>query len=482
MLGVLRTAQTGHPGHLTGAMKPCSRPLSAVPTHCCESEHLMSTTDTSPTKRSSTSVVVISLAVGMVTAAVLTMVVFPGATEGVSTGAVLLGFALGWGTLRALSAKTERPQPWAAVPAAAMAATGLALIAFDPSDHTLGVLTWVWPPLALALTVWTYLHMRRDMAGAGRWLVSATLLVFAATAIGAGARQVSTEPFADANPIPGTTFSVNGHDLHIDCRGQGSPTVVLFNGLGEFSASWARIVDGTAPATRVCAYDRPGQGWSDDLAEPQEAAAATEDLHALLGAAGETGPFVLVGHSIGGPYALTYAHQYPDEVAGLVLLDSTSPHQFDAIASYPRTYSMMRRAYGLMPTLARLGLGTLLEGSHLPAGAARPVDDMNTSPRAGRNGRDEVSMLPEVFRQAQRLTTLGDRPLVVLTSSATEHDTGGWTAAQTDLAALSSDVVHSVVYASHQGMVEDPAGAAASIEAITSVVRAVRNDTPLAAP
>ena len=324
--------------------------------------------------------------------------------------------------------------------------------------------------------------MRRDMAGAGRWLVSATLLVFAAAAVGAGARQVSTEPFADANPVPGTTFSVNGHDLHIDCRGQGSPTVVLFNGLGEFSASWARIVDGTAPTTRVCAYDRPGQGWSDDLAEPQDAAAATEDLHALLEAAGETGPFVLVGHSIGGPYALTYADQYPDEVAGMVLLDSTSPHQFDAIPSYPRTYAMMRRAYGVMPTLARLGLGALLEGSHLPADEAGPVDDMNASPRAGRNGRDEVSMLPEVFRQAQRLTTLGDRPLVVLTSSASAHDTGGWTAAQNQLAALSSDVVHSVVDASHQGMVEDPAGAAASIEAITSVVRAVRNDTPLAAP
>ena len=87
-----------------------------------------------------------------------------------------------------------------------------------------------------------------------------------------------------------------------------------------------------------------------------------------------------------------------------------------------------------------------------------------------------------MFRQAQRLTTLGDRPLVVLTSSASVHDTGGWTAAQNQLASLSSDVVHSVVDASHQGMVEDPAGAAASIEAITSVVRSVRNDTPLAVP
>jgi pimeloyl-ACP methyl ester carboxylesterase len=340
----------------------------------------------------------------------------------------------------------------------------------------------VWPPVALALAGWTYLRMRRDLAGVGRWLVSATLLVFAVASVGAGARQVSTEPFADAHPVPGARFSVHGHDLHLDCRGHGTPTVVLFNGMGEFSASWARIVDGTVPTTRVCAYDRPGQGWSDDVADPQDAVAATDDLHDLLEVAGETGPFVLVGHSIGGPYALAYADQHADDVAGMVLVDSTSPRQFDVIPSYPRTYAMMRRAYGVMPTLARLGLGAVLQGSHLPADEAGPVDDMNASPRAARNGRDELSMLPEVFRQAQRLTTLGDRPLVVLTSSASVHDTGGWTAAQTQLAALSSDVVHKVVDATHQGMVEDSAGATAAVAAITSVVRAVRTGDRLATP
>ena len=336
----------------------------------------MSTTDTSPTKRTSTSVVVISLAVGMVTAAVLTMVVFPGATEGVSTGAVLLGFALGWATLRALSAKTERPQPWSAVPAVAMAATGLALIAFDPSDHTLGVLTWVWPPVALALTVWTYLHMRRDMAGVARWLVSATLLVFAAAAVGAGAHQASTEPFADANPVPGTTFSVNGHDLHIDCRGQGSPTVVLFNGLGEFSASWAasstaqRPLHASAPTTaraRAGATTQRAAGRSRGRRGPPR---PSRDV-------GETGPSSSSGTPSAGRTP-TYAAQYPDEVAGIVLLDSTSPRQFDAIPSYPRTYAMMRRAYGVMPTLAA-GLGAALEGSQLPADEAGPVDDMSAS-------------------------------------------------------------------------------------------------------
>jgi pimeloyl-ACP methyl ester carboxylesterase len=442
----------------------------------------MSTTVTAPPRRSTTSVVVISLLVGVSASAGLTLLVFPGATEGVSTGAALLGFGLGWATLCALSEGTTQPQRWAAVPAAAMALTGVALIASAPSDRSVGVLTWLWPPLALALSAWTFVVMRRHVAGAGRWLLSATLLVFAAAAVGAGARQVSTEPFRDAHPVPGATFSVNGHDLHIDCRGQGSPTVVLFNGLGEFSASWARIIDGTTPTTRVCAYDRAGQGWSDDLPEPQDAAAATRDLHALLDASGETGPFVLVGHSIGGPYAMNYAHEYPADAAGMVLLDGTSPHQFTAIPSYPSTYAMMRRLYGVMPTLARLGLGSLLAGSHLPADAAGAVDDMNASPRAGRNGRDEVSVLPKVFAQAQGLTTLGDRPLVVLTSADTAHDTGGWTRAQDQLAELSSDVVHRVVDASHQGMVEDPDGASASVEAITSVVEASRSHTALATP
>ncbi|MBD3926389.1 alpha/beta fold hydrolase [Nocardioides cavernae] len=442
----------------------------------------MSTPDTSPNARSTTAVVVVALAIGMAATAVLTMLVFPGATEGVTTGAALLGFGVGWAALHALSRRTPRPQRWAAVPAVAMASTGLALIATAPSDQTLGVLTWIWPPLALALAGWTYVRMRRHVAGAGRWLVTATLLAFAAAAVGAGARQVSTEPFVDANPVPGTTWSVHGHDLHLDCRGQGSPTVVLFNGLGEFSRSWARIVDGAALTTRVCAYDRAGQGWSDDLREPQDGVAAAEDVHALLDAAGETGPYVVVGHSIGGPYAMTYADQYADDVAGMVLLDGTSPHQFTAIPSYPRDYAMLRRAYGVLPTLARLGLGSLLAGSHLPADEARPVDDMNASPRAGRNSRDEVSVLPEVFEAAQQLTTLGDRPLAVLTSTETAHNTGGWTAAQIRLAALSSDVIHRYVNASHQGMVEDPAGAAASVQAITSVLQAIRTHTPLATP
>ena len=435
---------------------------------------------TRPARRPITWVVVASLATGAAAVVLLTMVVLPGASEGVTTGSALVGFGLGWAMLRAWSGRTTRPQPWAGVPAVAMTTTGVVLMAMAPSDHTLTSLTWVWPPLVLVLAGWTFAQVRRALTGAGRWLVTTVLLLLAAASVGAMVGQVSTYSFADTYPVPGATRSVGDHALHIDCRGQGSPTVVLFSGLGEFSASWARVADGLSPTTRVCAYDRAGQGWSDDVEHPQDGVTAAEDLHALLAAAGEQGPFVLVGHSIGGPYAMTYADRYAKQVAGMVLLDSTSPYQFDAIPSYPLQYALMRRTYGILPSLARLGLGPLLADSHLPAEDAAPVVAMAATPRSARNARDELSMLPVVFRQAQALSTLGDRPLVVLTSAETARDTDGWTEAQERMAALSADTVHHEVAASHAGMVEDPAGAAASVQAITSVIGAIRTGTPVA--
>ncbi len=438
--------------------------------------------DTSPVGPPSNPVVVGSLAAGSGAALILTMVVFPGATEAVTAGAALLGFGLGWAMLRTLSRRTTHPQRWAAVPAIAMTATGAALFLTAPSESTLTALTWVWPPPALALAGWTYVQMRRSLAGLGRWAVTAALVLLAVASAGAGVRNLTTESFASTYSAPGVIRSVGDHDLHIDCRGQGQPTVVLFNGMGEFSASWARIRDGVAPTTRICAYDRAGQGWSDDLSNPQDGIAAATDLHALLAAAGETGPFVLAGHSIGGPYAMTYAEQYPDEVAGMVLLDSTTPRQFDAIPAYRMQYAVMRRAYGVLPSLARVGLGVALAGSHLPPADAEPVNAMAATPRAGRNARDELSMLPVVFQQARALTSLGDRPLVVLTSAENARDSDGWMEAQDEMAQLSANAIRLDAATSHAGIVEDADGAAASVQAIASVVRAVRTNGPVATP
>lgn len=421
-----------------------------------------------------------SLLVGVVAALVLDLVVFPGATESVITGSALLAFGAGWMMIRVLSERmTSQPQRWTSVPAVAMTATGVGLLAFSPQDATLSTLNWVWPPAMLALVGWTFIQMRRALTGRGRWLLMPVMVVLVAASIGATVQNLTVRSVEDTFPAPGKTYSVGDHRLHLDCHGSGGPTVVFFNGLGEISASWARIAPEISATTRVCAYDRAGQGWSEDAGGSQDGVTAAADLHALLAAAGEHGPYVLVGHSVGGPYAMTYAKRYAEQVAGMVLLDSSSPHQFTAIPSYPFQYALMRRGLALLPTLARLGLGPVISSaSHLPADDADRVNAMLSTPRAFRNGRDELSMIPAVLEQAQGLTTLGDRPLAVLTASE-NLTTDGWASAQDRMAALSTNSLHREVESSHAGMVEDPHGSAESVRAITAVLDAVINRAPV---
>lgn len=427
-----------------------------------------------------TRAVLAALAVGAAAALVLPLVVLPGASEAVSTGAALMGFGLGWATLYRLSGGARATsQRWAAVLAAAMTASGAALVLLAPPDATLTMLGWVWPPAALGLAAWALVRARRSLRGAGRWLVTAVLVVLAAASVGATVQDVVAVRTEHAHPAPGVLHDVGGHALHLDCRGSGAPTVVLLNGLGEFSASWSRVVDGVEPTTRVCAYDRAGQGWSADAdGPPQDGVAAVEDLRALLASAGERGPFVLAGHSMGGPYAMVHAARHPTDVAGMVLLDSASPDQFTDLPDYPLQYALMRRAYGVLPTLARLGLGPLLAGSGLPAEDAATVEAISATPRAATNSRDELTVLPDVLRQARDLTSLGHMPLVVLTSTENAQDTDGWTEAQERMAALSPDVDRVEVATSHAGVVDTPRGAAASVAAIRSVVAAVRDGSP----
>src|SRR4051794_6296864 len=274
-------------------------------------------------------IIVGSLLTGAVLATVLPLIVFAGATEPVITGSALLGFAAGWAMLAALSARmTDQPQRWAWIPAAALAATGLELLILAPGNGLLTAAGWVWPPLLLALAVYTGLRIRRTLAaGRGRWLLYPVAAVMAAAAVGGMVETVGLAADQRASAMPGQLYDVGGYRLHLHCTGSGGPTVVLTSGLGEFSANWARIAPAVAGTARVCAYDRAGQGWSEDAPSEQDGLQAAADLHTLLSRAGEHGPYVLVGHSIGGDYAMTYAARFPEQVAGMVLLDATNPYR-----------------------------------------------------------------------------------------------------------------------------------------------------------
>jgi pimeloyl-ACP methyl ester carboxylesterase len=248
---------------------------------------------------------------------------------------------------------------------------------------------------------------------------------------------------------------------------------------------WARIGPALAGTTRVCTYDRAGQGWSEDSPRPADAVSAVTDLHRLLAAAGESGPYVLAGHSSGGVHALTFAARYPVDVSGTVLLDSASPHQADLVTPFDGEYRLMRRALAPVPTLFRLGIGSLVAaaaGGRLPAEVAEQAALFATSPRGLRNMRAEQAALPETFHQAQALTTLGATPLIVLTAKDTVDHKQGWGEAQERLAALSSNSRHVVADLDHVALLDDPAGAALSARAITEVVTAARDRTPVRSP
>jgi pimeloyl-ACP methyl ester carboxylesterase len=167
---------------------------------------------------------------------------------------------------------------------------------------------------------------------------------------------------------PGKSYDVGGYRLHLTCVGTGSPTVVLVNGLSESSPFWSRITPVVGRSTRVCAYDRAGQGWSEDAPQPVDGLRNAADLHILLERAGENGQFILVGRSSGGTYAMTYAAQHPAQVAGMVLLDSASPYQVTALPDFPGEYAVLRRVLALPPADTH---GCSAPGPFLPPGMIR---------------------------------------------------------------------------------------------------------------
>jgi pimeloyl-ACP methyl ester carboxylesterase len=114
---------------------------------------------------------------------------------------------------------------------------------------------------------------------------------------------------------------IGTHRLYIHCTGTGRPTVVIDTGLGESYESWESVITMLSHQTRVCAYDRAGYGQSEPGPMPRESKRTASELHLLLANSGEDGPFLLVGHSLGGLNMQVYASTYPEEVAGLVLLD-----------------------------------------------------------------------------------------------------------------------------------------------------------------
>jgi len=410
------------------------------------------------TKRTSAKVVAGSLLAGVASAIALVAVPFADGGEATITGAILLGFAIGWALLAMLSTRlADGSHRWAAVPAAVLGLSAAGLLVLTPDTQALDTLGWIWPPLLLGLVAWMTAQTRRHAPSRRRsWVLYPVFAVMAFSAVGCGYATVQTSSGGTPAPVAGDRLiDVGGHRLNIRCAGSGSPTVVLEPGLGESASAIARrIGPEVARTTRVCVYDRAGHGRSD-IAPNADAA---RDLHALLERAHVPAPYVMAGHSLGGAFALSYAHRYPSQVAGVVLLDSMHPQETHTAASG------MGPLLAVVPTFARTGIARLL------------VDPKEGEPTAqARQFVRDVEQMPAQLNRAAQLTSLGNRPLGVVTAGKGSQP--GWTAHQNELAKLSRNSFHRTVAGStHQSLIDDERDAEASSRAIRDIVVAVRNE------
>jgi pimeloyl-ACP methyl ester carboxylesterase len=195
-----------------------------------------------------------------------------------------------------------------------------------------------------------------------RWFTGiVVLLILVAAAVGftyeaIGRKQDSRHPFR-----VGLAVDIGGRSLNIDCAGTGSPAVILeAGGGGRDGYGWREGQSGVATFTTVCWYDRAGEGWSDLPPGPRSSATVIQDLHELLQRTPVPGPYVLVGHSIGGEYIRIYTAKFPAEVAGLVLVDSTHPDQREPAAllsPVSRLPTLLRQlSCFALPIAARFGI------------------------------------------------------------------------------------------------------------------------------
>ncbi len=229
-------------------------------------------------------------------------------------------------------------------------------------------------------------------------------------------------------PPPGQMVDIGGHRLHLYCLGTGSPTVVLEAAAPGWSLSWSTVHQQLARTTRVCAYDRAGLGWSERGPLPRTGQRMARELHRLLERAGISGPYVLVGHALGGLVVRLYQHDYPKEVVGMVLVDAG--HELEMRQAEFRLFANIEKSrLPAIRAMTMLGISRLMASyDQLPPlliGQEEKVTrEVRPMLRAGwlRTGyystlSDEHDGLIETLEQVRHSGSLGDLPLVVVTAT-----------------------------------------------------------------
>jgi pimeloyl-ACP methyl ester carboxylesterase len=299
--------------------------------------------------------------------------------------------------------------------------------------------------------------------------------------------QVERRQVATTYRAPGHLVDIDGgRRMQIECRGTGSPTVVFETGLdylGELA--WAKVYDPVAEFTHACAYSRAGIVWSDDKPGPHDGLGVARDLHKTLAAAGENGPFIMVGLSLGGPYVSLYTGLYGDQVAGLVYVDASHPDQlkrFEAVLGKKQDMKSAFQAAGKW--LSWTGIPRLVASrARGIAGVPQKAMEISLAFFSTSLGPmvSERDAMPTTLDEAGAYRNLGARPVVVLTHGKPMSDMSKpeaekfdktWLEMQKDMATWSSHGTQRTISdAAHYIPNDDPDAVIAAIREVVGEVR-----------
>jgi pimeloyl-ACP methyl ester carboxylesterase len=255
-------------------------------------------------------------------------------------------------------------------------------------------------------------------------------------------QEVAESRDLERYPPPGEMIDVDGHLMHINCIGEGSPTLILELGVGSASFSWYDIHKRLSGITRTCAYDRAGLGYSESTDQPKRATDVAERLHKLLRNAGIDDELVLVGWSAGGVYVREFYRRYPERVVGMLLVDSS--HEQQARRLPQGSGGGADPALNIAKHLAPFGLVRLSGLLEQRVASSRASDEAKAYLRVTYHLShllDTVSQESDAFNfdinADQPPSSLGDLPLIVLAAGETGQEAR--TQLQRELAALSTN-------------------------------------------
>ncbi len=317
-----------------------------------------------------------------------------------------------------------------------------------------------------------------------KWVVRILVGVvgFIVVVIFAGCAYQTISEWNDARayPPPGQLLDVGGYKLHLYCIGEGAPTVILDAAFPAHVSNWIWVQPQIAKTTRACAYDRAGHGWSDLGPEPRDAKQHARELKALLEKANEKGPFVLVGHSLGGLYVREFADMFPDDVAGMVLLEGTHPDSWQR-QNLPEGVGADASQLNMAPMLARVGFFRAGLFPVPPADPALPAQQRAeeqayfNSVKYFENLRAVNNSFSAALQQVRETNGIGNKPLAIVVGTASENFQGVASELQNDLLKLSTNSVFVPVDgATHSGLVDDERYAGETANAILRVVEQVQ--------